>query len=180
MFNVIINSEQYDEFMAQKEKIKELEARNEFLKEQYDQLNEKCQANSNHYQGLYEELVQTVHENDKERELLYKNYQQAVSDKAALIKKRNDLLIENDELKNKVTRFGELVSENYRLRQSIVDLKANNKELKAKIKEPVATITINHCRDLEDAYSLDSNTTVKIENLYLTNNYFSEEDERDD
>ena len=27
MFNVIINSEQYDEFMAQKEKIKELEAR---------------------------------------------------------------------------------------------------------------------------------------------------------
>lgn len=161
MFNVIINGEQYDEFMAQKEKIKELEARNEFLKEQYDQLNEKFQANSNHYQGLYEELVQTVHEKEKTLKSLYKNYQQVLSDKAALIKER-------DGLENKVIRFKELVTENYRLKMSINDLRANNKELKAKIKESVGTITINPCLDLGEAYSPDSNTIINIKNLYLT------------
>jgi translation elongation factor P/translation initiation factor 5A len=119
MFNVVINNEQYDEYLTQKEKIKELEAR---IKET-DVLKARIDS-------------------------LYEDYQQALSDKAALIKERWKLLNENNKIRE---------------------------ELKSK--ESIDTITINTCRDLEEAYSPDSNTTINIKNLYLTNNYFSEEDE---
>jgi ribosome-associated toxin RatA of RatAB toxin-antitoxin module len=62
MFNVVVNNEQYDEYLTQKEKIKELEARikeTDVLKAQID--------------------------------YLYEHYQQALSDKAALIKERDQL-----------------------------------------------------------------------------------------
>jgi regulator of replication initiation timing len=111
MFNVVINNEQYDEYLAQKEKIKELENWNHFLSEDL-----KKQRDKN----------------------------------AAQIKECDELHIENNKIR---------------------------KELKSK--EPIATITINPCRDLEEAYSPDSNTIINIKNLYLTNNYFSEEDKDD-
>jgi hypothetical protein len=41
-------------------------------------------------------------------------------------------------------------------------------------------ITINPCCDLEEAYPPYSNTIINIKNLYLTNNYFSEEDKNND
>jgi hypothetical protein len=151
MFNVVINNEQYDEYLTQKETIKELEARikeTDVLKAQID--------------------------------FLYKEYQQALSDEAAIIKERDDLLIENEELRNKVIRFKELVTENYRLKMSVNDLKEHNKELKAKIKEPVGMVKIDLDRDWKGVYPPDRNTNIKIENLYITNNYFSEEDERND
>ena len=80
MFNVIINSEQYDEFMAQKEKIKELEARNEFLKEQYDQLNEKFQT----INEFNEQLIN--------KDKLLKKYKKTITDN------ENNLSLKNDRI----------------------------------------------------------------------------------
>lgn len=127
MFNVIINSEQYDEFMTQKEKIKELETK---------------------------------------LDSVYKDYTSVLSDKAALIKERDEY---KDLYMKQTIKTNELRFENDKVLNEL-------ESVKSKIKEPVATITINPYRDSEEAYSPDSNMNVKIENLYLTNNYFSEED----
>lgn len=179
MFNVIINSEQYDEFMAQKEKIKALEARikdvdemqsqikelenwNDFLLKDLQKQRDKNEAQKEKFDLFYADYLDAIKKCDalenqvddwKMRfESTYENYTKALSEKAAIIKERDEL------------------------KMSINDLRANGKELKAKIKEPVGMIKINHCRDWEDVYSPDRNTNTKIENLYITNNYFSEED----
>ena len=187
MFNVAINNEQYNEYLAQKEKIKELEARNEFLKTQYDQFNEmhqetlsekavlkdendvykneikELEARNEFLKTQYDQLNEKINALQLIHSSLYDDYQQALSDKTALIKER-------DRLTNVVHKQGcDIVN----LRAKIYDLEGNNKE-------PVGMIKINPYRDWADVYSPDNNRNINIENLYITNNYFSEEDENDE
>lgn len=140
-------------------------------------------------------------------ESTYGNYQQSLSVKAALIKERNELInerselyIENEALKNKNIRFKELVTDNYRLQMSNNDLKANNKELKKQndaLKDAIAEMAekatnpdyvkfleaVKKFQEYDVAAHLDvleeyqPACNLNIENLYVTNNYFSEEDE---
>lgn len=154
MINITMDQEQYDEYVAQKNKIKDLE-------ELVDYYRRKAIAadGMHHHECIKNHELEVRNESLKESlDSIYKNYQQALSDKAALIEERDRL-------------------------------KAENHDLKAKIKEPVATIKINPCRDLEKVYppasillrnkklrTYDGNSSIKVENLYITNNYFSEED----
>ena len=140
-------------------------------------------------------------------ESTYGNYQQSLSVKAALIKERNELInerselyIENEALKNKNIRFKKLVTDNYRLQMSNNDLKANNKELKKQndaLKDAIAEMAekatnpdyvkfleaVKKFQEYDVAAHLDvleeyqPACNLNIENLYVTNNYFSEEDE---
>lgn len=200
MFNVVINNEQYDEYLAQKEKIKELETLLESVYKNYQSalsdkvaLIEECnnlRIKNNELENKdirFKEIVtenyrlrmsnNDLKENSKalkaEKEALLcecaqlESIKEAAEEKAALIKER-------DRLTNVVHKQG---SDIISLRAKINDLNEQNKELKAKIKEPVASIAINPCRDSDEAYSLDSNRNINIENLYITNNYFSKEDE---
>lgn len=237
MFNVTINNEQYDEFMAQKDKIKDLEMRNEFLRGKFDDLYEenvdrikKCDT-----------LEKQVDDWKMQFESAYEHYQQALSEKVALIKERDRLKERNKFLEKEYAeiselnlkqgeaiiedkglianqdkmietlimdiRFKEIVTENYRLRMSNNDLKANNKTLKkeneklinrlhdyeSQIAELAEKATnpdyakflemakkfqesnVGILTELEEATQPERNVTI-IENLYLTNNYFSEED----
>lgn len=139
--------------------------------------------------------------------LLKDNYQQSLSVKAALIKERNELInerselyIENEALKNKNIRFKELVTENYRLKMSNNDLKENNKKLKEQnkaLKDGIAEMAekatnpdyvkfleavkkfqeYNVAAHLDVLEEFQPACNLNIENLYITNNYFSEEDE---
>lgn len=203
MFNVVINNEQYDEYLAQKNKIKELEARNNFLKEQYDQLNEKLLDAIK----KCDTLEKQVDYRKMQFESTYEHYQQALSEKAALIKERDrfternkflekehaeiselnlkqgktiinqDKMIETLQAKiadydNMDRRFKELIDEISNLREQIGKARNELESIKNKTKEPV-------CDDLEEAYSPDNNTVIKIKNLYVTNNHFTEEDKDD-
>jgi hypothetical protein len=179
MYNVIISKEEFDEFEAKKEKIKELEA----LVDSYRRINELESIKEADKAALIKEndrLTNVVHKQGTDIIDLRTTIYETAKQNEAIIKERDELRIKNDELKNKVIRFKELVTENYRLKMSVNDLKEHNKELKAKIKEPVGMVKIDCDRDWKDVYPPDRNTNIKIENLYITNNYFSEEDERND
>lgn len=154
--------------MTNIEKIKDMMS-NELWMEAIDSVTELVIAAANaqkEVDALKEQNEAIINERDellKSLDVLYKNYQSALSDKVALIK-------ECDRLTNIVHEQG----------SEIINLRAKNYDLKAKIKEPVGMVAINPCRDLEEAYSPDSNTIIKVKNLYITNNYFSEEDKDSD
>ena len=231
MFNVVINNEQYDEYLAQKARIKELETRNEFLKTQYDQLN------SLHQEALSEKAV-LKDENDRflkkakqvessdgickklmkengelkekikaleasnvllkgDLESTYGNYQQSLSVKAALIKERNELINEREELKNTNIRFKmsnndlgennkELKKENEKLINRLHDYESQIAEMSEKAINPDYVKFLEMVKKFQEyivAVHLDvleefqPACNLNIENLYITNNYFSEEDE---
>ena len=151
MFNVVINNEQYDEFLGQKDTIKELKKQVDYWKEEFDSLYD------NYQQALSEKKV-LKDENDK---LLEKAKQVEASDGIC-----EKLMKENGELKEKIKM---LEASNALLKGNLESTYGNYKQAlsvkEALIKERNELINVRG-----KLYDELENTNIRFKEL-VTDNY---------